>query len=439
MKTRSFSGGVHPPEKKLTAKVPVVKLPAPEEIVVPLSMHIGAPAKPLVSRGDRVLRGQAIAEPGGFVSAYIHSPVSGKVKKIEPRPHPMGRALPSIVIINDGLDECVDFQPVDDWKNAEPDVLIEAIQKAGIVGMGGALFPTHVKLKPPPQFSIDTVIINGVECEPYLTADHRLMLEQPDKVLEGLRIILRILNLKKGYIGIEANKPDAIELLRMKTANADDIEIVDLHVKYPQGGEKTLIYACTGREVPSGGLPMNCGCVVQNVGTMAAICDAITEGKPLMERNVTVTGECIKNPVNLLARIGTPISKLIEAAGGFTETPAKIIGGGPMMGMTQSSLVVPVTKGTSGLVCLPPSLVSTSDPSPCLRCGSCVRHCPFHLLPTDIVRLVKAGRADEAADLGLMDCCECGSCSYICPSHIELLQWMRLGKAEVMANRKKTA
>lgn len=438
MNIRRFRGGVHPPEFKFSAGRPVEILPPPGELALPLSMHLGAPAKPLVQGGERVLRGQVLAEPAGFVSAFVHSPVSGTVRKIEPRDHPLGRPLPSIVIDNDGQDETVAYQPLAAWQTAEPAQLLELIQRAGVVGMGGATFPTHVKLKPPAQFKIDTVIANGVECEPYLTADHRLMLEQPDRIIAGLRIVLRILGVQKGFIGIERNKPDAIALLREKTAGADDIEVVDLHVRYPQGAEKQLIYACTGRQVPTGGLPMNVGAVVQNVGTLAAIHDAVVLGQPVFERIVTVTGQAIKEPKNLLVRFGTPIRLLIEAAGGATEPLAKVISGGPMMGLAQYGLNTPIIKGSSGVLCLPAALIPAAEPLPCIRCGACVRACPAGLLPTELVQRVKTDCYAEAEKLGVMDCIECGSCAFGCPSGIPMVQWLRLGKAEVMARRKKS-
>ncbi len=439
MRVWPLRGGVHPPEKKFSADSVIEVLPVPDEIVVPLSMHLGAPAKPVVQGGDEVRLGQIIAEPAGFISAYIHSPVSGTVRKIEPRDHPLGRALPCIIIDNDGRDEAVDFTPIADWRNVAPDTLLDIVFKAGVVGMGGATFPTHVKLNPPAKFKIDTVIANGVECEPYLTADHRLMLEQPDNLLEGLRIALHILGVAKGYIGIEKNKPDAIALLREKTRDAGDIEVVPLRVRYPQGAEKQLIYACTKRQVPSGGLPMNVGCVVQNVGTLATIRDAIILGRPVIERIVTVTGEAIAQPKNFLVRLGTPIRDLIEAAGGTKEPPAKIISGGPMMGLAQHTRTVPIIKGSSGVLCLPESLVEIIDPGPCLRCGHCVSVCPVGLPATDLARLVEGEKIEAAETLGLMDCIECGSCAFACPSHISLVQWIRIGKAEAMARKKKTS
>jgi len=434
---RMFRGGVHPPEKKLSADVPVKPLPVPEQVIVPLSMHIGAPAKPVVQGGDEVKLGQLIAESSGFVSANIHSPVSGVVRTIEPRDHPLGRKLPCFVIDNDGKDDAVEFTPLGDWPTAEPKALIEAIHAAGIVGMGGATFPTHVKLSPPPQFPIDTVIANGVECEPYLTSDHRLMLEHPDRVLEGLRIVMRVLGLDKGFIGIEQNKPDAIALMREKVADHPGVEVLALPVRYPQGAEKQLIYAATKREIPSGGLPMNVGCLVQNVGTLAAIRDAVVEGKPLVERIVTVTGEAVAQPVNLLVRLGTPIRLLIEAAGGATVPTAKVISGGPMMGLAQYTDQTPVIKGSSGLLVLGPEQAPVIEAGPCIRCGACVRGCPMGLQPTELARLVQNDDFAAAEAWGVLDCIECGSCAFGCPAHIKLVHWIRFGKAEVMARRKK--
>ena len=436
MSKRMFRGGAHPPEQKFSAQKPVEVLPPSDEVILPLSMHIGAPAKPLVQGGDEVLMGQPVAEPGGFVSAFVHSPVSGTVRTIEPRDHPLGRKLPCIVIDNDGKDRQVEFQPHGDWQTADAKDLIEITRSAGIVGMGGATFPTHVKLSPPPKLKIDTVIANGVECEPYLTADHRLMLEQPDKVLTGLSVVMRVFGLKEGFLGIERNKPDVIELMLKKASDYPGVRVVDLPVRYPQGAEKQLIYAVRRREVPSGGLPMAVGCLVQNVGTLAAISDAVTIGKPLFERIVTVTGEAVREPKNLLARVGTPLRELVNEAGGYTEDAAKLISGGPMMGLAQYTLETPVIKGTSGVLCLPPANVQLIEPGPCLRCGACVRGCPMGLMPAELARLVQNGKFDEAERVNVLDCIECGTCSYNCPSHIKLVHWLRFGKAQAMAKRK---
>ena len=434
---RKFRGGVHPHDSKFAAGSAIETLPAPKEIILPLSMHIGAPARPVVQGGDEVKVGQLVAEAGGFVSANIHSPVSGVVRTIEPRDHPLGRKLPCLVIDNDEQDTAVEFEAVADWHTLDNKALIDRIHRGGIVGMGGATFPTHVKLSPPPKMKIDAVIANGVECEPYLTSDHRMMLEHPDAILEGLQIVMRIFGLDHGTVGIEQNKPDAIERMRKAANGYAGIHVLSLPVRYPQGAEKQLIYAATKREVPSGGLPMNVGCLVQNVSTLAALRDAVVEGKPLIERIVTVTGEAIRHPRNLRVRFGTPIRQLIEAAGGYKTPAAKIINGGPMMGLAQYSIDTPVIKGTSGILALPPELAPVVAEGPCLRCGNCVRACPMGLMPAELAKAVQREDFAEADALGVLDCIECGSCAFGCPAQIKLVQWLRFGKAEAMARRKK--
>lgn len=438
MSRRMFRGGVHPPERKLSADMAIEVLPAPDEIVLPLSMHIGAPAKPVVQGGDEVKLGQLVAEAGGFVSAPIHSPVSGKVRRIEDRDHPLGRKLPCIIIDNDHRDDAVEFTPPADWRALDPQAIIDAVHDAGIVGMGGATFPTHVKLSPPPKMVIDTVIANGVECEPYLTSDHRMMLERPEKILTGLQIVMHVFGIEKGFIGIEINKPDAIELIKKKAVDYPGVKVLALPVRYPQGAEKQLIYAATRREIPSGALPMAVNCLVQNVSTLAAIRDALVEGKPLIERVATVTGEAIKQPKNLQIRFGTPLWSLIDAAGGYREPAAKLINGGPMMGLAQYTPATPAIKGTSGVLALPERLVEIVEAGPCLRCGMCVRGCPMGLLPAELAKAVQNGLLAEAEALGALDCIECGSCGYGCPAHIKLMHWIRLGKAQVMAKRRKS-
>lgn len=441
IKGKGFKGGVHPPDgKELSKAKPVVVLPAPETVIMPLSQHIGSPAEPLVKVGDMVKKGQKIGEAKGFVSVPVHASISGKVTAVANFPHPAGKSLPAIQIESDGLDEwSEDVRENLNYKNLSPEEIKTMIQNAGIVGMGGAAFPTHVKLSPPANKTIDTLIINGAECEPYLTADHRLMLEEPLKVLEGAAIVARALSIKDISIGIEDNKPDAIKIMADAAKSYAGIKVVSLPVMYPQGGEKQLINAVTDREVPSGGLPMDVGVVVQNIATVAAIYDAVRFGRPLIERIVTVTGAGVREPGNFRARIGTSSLKLIEAAGGLKGEIGKVISGGPMMGMTQYTLDVPVVKGMSGLLFFPQSEVKSYTPEACIRCGRCVAVCPMGLLPNMLGVYAELDRFDDAEKTGLMDCMECGSCAYVCPSKRPLVHLIRYAKADVMAKRKKAA
>ncbi len=439
MKLLTFRGGVHPPEeKKLAQHKAIETLPLPERVFVPLSQHTGAPAKPVVKKGDEVKKGQLIAEPAGFISAGIHSPVAGVVKNITDYPHPFGNLQPAIEIEVKGEQELESgLEPIPDFENADPEKLKERVKQAGIVGMGGATFPTYVKLSPPEGKIIDTVILNGAECEPYITADHRLMLEKPEKIIGGLKIIMKILGVKQAFIGIEVNKPDAIVKMENLVQDLSGVNVIVLKVKYPQGAEKQLIKAILGREVPSGGLPMDVGALVQNVATACAIYEAVAEGKPLIERVVTVTGRAINEPKNLLVPIGTPIQNLIDYCGGFSSRPGKVILGGPMMGLAQSSLDVPVIKGTNAVLVMRDDEVDLTSPGPCIRCGRCVRNCPMNLLPGIIGLFVRKDRIEEAEELRVMDCIECGCCAYGCPSHIPLVQLFRYAKSEIIKKRKK--
>jgi electron transport complex protein RnfC len=374
----TFSGGVHPADNKhLSAHKPTVPAAIPKRAVIPLSQHIGAPTKPLVVIGQEVKKGEKIGETTGFVSAPVHASISGKVVALGSFPHSLGMNIPAVVIESDGKDEWIaGLKENADYNLLSPDELKKIVQDAGIVGMGGATFPTHVKLAPPKEKPIDVVILNGAECEPFLTSDHRLMLERPKEIIGGLKMLMRILGVQKGYIGIEDNKPDAIETMTKAAAGSPEVKIWPVKVKYPQGAEKMLIKAIACRTVPAGGLPMDVGVVVQNVGTAEAIYTAVRYGRPLIERYVTVTGRGVKEPKNFLARIGTPFSQLIEEAGGMTEDASKVIAGGPMMGMSQYTLEVPVIKGTSGITVLPKAEVNVKSYGPCIRCGRCIDACP---------------------------------------------------------------
>lgn len=438
----SFKGGVHPPYNKgQTAALKIEILPPPEKVIIPLSMHIGAPAKVIVKRGDKVKIGQPLTEPGGFVSSPTHSSVSGEVSSVGSFPHPLGQHLTAVEITNDNNDDCIEPAPLGkDWREAAPGEIVQKVSESGIVGMGGASFPTHVKLSPPSDKKIDTLIINGAECEPFLTADHRLLLEKTDDILCGTLILRKILGAQKTYIGIEDNKPDAIEMVKSKLSDSkfSDIKLTVLHTKYPQGGEKQLINAITKREVPSGGLPMDVGCLVQNVGTAYAVLDAVCNGMPLYQRVVTVTGPTVKKPANLLIRIGTPVKYVLEHCGVDFAATKKVIMGGPMMGLAQSELGAPVIKSTSGLLALD-EIHDGIRSYNCIHCGHCLKACPIHLSPSVIAKFVDKSIYDEADKWNVLDCMECGSCAFVCPSKINLVHFMKLGKFHVMAARKAAA
>ena len=429
----TFKGGIHPPDKKtLAANSPITEAKSPKIVVIPLSQHAGAPCKPVVTIGQEVKKGEMIGEPGGFVSAPVHSSVSGKVIAISEFPNAMGRMVNSIVIENDLKEEWTALKDAPDYMNHSLEELMEKIKAAGIVGLGGAAFPTAVKLSPPKEKPIDVVIINGAECEPYLTADYRLMIEKPKEIIEGLKILMKVLGVTKGYVGIENNKPDAVAKMSEAAKGEAGVEVMALEVKYPQGAEKMLIKAIAGREVPARGLPMDVGAVVQNVGTALAIYEAARYGKPLIERVVTVTGEGIKEPKNLMARVGTKISELIDECGGFKDDVAKVVAGGPMMGFALSSLDVPVTKGTSGILVLPEEgVVHAEDYGPCIRCGRCIDICAMGLMPSMLSVLSEKGMYEEAKEYNLFDCFECGSCAFVCPSKRPIVQLVRLAKSMV--------
>lgn len=427
-------GGVHPEANKLSAQNPIQTANLPKVAIVPLGQHIGAPATAAVAKGDVVKVGQLIGTATGFVSANIHSPVSGTVLKVEDAIDVAGFKKPAIHITVEGDEwlETIDRSStlVTEIKD-DAATIISKIKDAGIVGMGGATFPAHVKLAIPEGKKAEFLIINGVECEPYLTADHRLMLEKTDELLVGVRILMKAINVNKAFIGVENNKPDAIEKLQKATANSPEIEIVPLKLKYPQGGEKQLINAVTGREVPSGRLPIDVNAVVQNVGTAFAVYEAVQKNKPLIERVVTVTGKTVANPTNFLARIGTPISELIAAAGGNLDLTGKVISGGPMMGKAMSNLDSTITKGTSGLLLMAKEESMRPEASACVRCGKCIEACPMGLEPYLLSLYSQKQMWDEEEQNHVMDCIECGSCLFTCPANRPLLDYIRLGKNTV--------
>ena len=438
MKRKTFKGGAHPYDgKKMSRDCPIEILNPGDTLVYPLSQHIGAMAKPLVKAGDRVLVGQKIAEKGGFISANIHSSVSGTVKAIEKRLVATGGMVDSIIVENDGMYE--EAAPIFSGNPDElsKDEIIKIIEEAGIVGMGGAGFPTNVKLSPKNADIIDSIIVNGAECEPYLTSDYRRMVEQTDKLVKGLKIVLKIFPDAKGYFGIEYNKPEAIEALLKATENEDRIEVVPLKTKYPQGGERSMIYAVTGRKINSKMLPADVGCIVHNVDTIYAIYNAVYNGKPLIERIVTITGDAVSTPKNFQVRIGTSFRELIDAAGGFTTEPEKIISGGPMMGFSFFNIDVPVVKGSSSLLAFIKDDVSHEEPSACIRCGRCAAACPEHLLPMKLAALAGQNEPEEFKKLGGMECVECGCCSYVCPAKRQVTQSVRSMKKLIIASARK--
>ena len=438
MKTFNI-GGVHPAENKLSAGSPIREAALPKQAVFSMFQHIGAPAKPVVQKGDVVKVGTLLAEAGGFVSAPVYSSVSGKVNKIDAVLDASGTRRMAVIIDVEGdeweesIDRSKDLVRLSDRPDLDSKTIVEKIKNAGIVGLGGATFPCHVKLTPPPGNKAECVIINAVECEPYLTADHRLMLEHADEILVGVDLIMKAVNVTKGYIGIENNKPDAIKLMTEKASLYPNIEVVPLKVKYPQGGEKQLIDAVIGRQVPAPpAIPISVGAVVQNVGTAFAIYEAVMKNKPLIDRIITVTGKSVKNPSNLLARLGTPFQQLIDECGGLPEDTGKIIGGGPMMGKALLSLDVPMTKGSSGLLIMNKKEARRSEPQPCIRCAKCVSACPMGLEPFLLSKAAALEEWEMAEKNDVVSCIECGSCQFTCPSKRPLLDMIRVGKTTVM-------
>jgi Na+-translocating ferredoxin:NAD+ oxidoreductase subunit C len=427
-------GGVHPPENKLAASRPIERLPLPEQVSIPLSQHLGVPAVPIVQKGDSVKAGQLIARGEAFISANIHSSVSGKVFRVDEVMDTSGYKRKAIVIHVEG-DEWADGIDTSDTLIKEctltPAEIIEKVKQNGVVGLGGATFPSHVKLMVPRGKKAEYLIINGVECEPFLTADHRLMLEKGKEMLVGISIQMKALDVKKAIIGIENNKPDAIEHVSRLAADYEGISVVPLEVKYPQGAEKQLIKALVNREVPSGRLPIEVGCVVHNVGTAFAVYEAVQKNKPIVERVVTIAGESLAKPSNFLVRIGTPVASLLESAGGLPDDTGKIINGGPMMGKALNDLNVPVTKGTSGILLFPKKISSRKPILNCIRCARCLTACPMGLEPYLLAILADKQRDEECEAERIMDCMECGSCLYICPAGRPLLDYIRVGKARV--------
>lgn len=458
-------GGVHPPDgKKATSSLPVQDAKLPDRVVIPLAQHIGAPAQAIVKVGDLVKKGQKIGEAQGPVSVPVHASISGKVVAVGNFASPMGTEAQSVVIESDGKDEWLEgLDGREDFMSMSPDDLRAVIKEAGIVGMGGATFPTHVKLNPPKEKKIKYAILNGAECEPFLTSDARLMEENPGEIVEGLKIIMNILKVTEGSVGIESNKPAAIEKMTWEAGKVAceliiepyferdgtqfdvpkgckmSVKVVPLEVKYPQGSEKQLIKAVTGLEVPPGNLPMDVGAVVQNVATAAAIYNAVRFGRPLIERIVTVTGPGIKEPKNLRVRIGTLFSDVVEQCGGLSDEAAKVLMGGPMMGIAQADLMVPVIKGTSGIVALTGKEAKIVDIGPCIRCGRCIDVCPMGLNPSVLGRLIEKGQFEEAKEYGVLDCFECGSCSFVCPSQRPMVQFAKWAKRELAKKKAKAS
>lgn len=433
----TFKGGVHPYDgKELSKNYPIEKYLPKGEMVYPLSQHIGAPAVPVVAKGDRVLAGQKIADAGGFVSAPVHSSVSGTVKGMEQRLTATGSMVNSIIIENDQQYEETEFTPAR-LEELSKEEILKRIQDGGVVGMGGAGFPTHVKLSPKDPDKIEFVLVNGAECEPYLTSDYRRMLEEPEKIVEGLRVMLTLFDNAKGYICIEDNKPDCIEKMKALVADIPRIEVKELMTKYPQGGERTLIYATTGREINSSMLPADVGCVVDNVDTVVAIYKAVLLGRPVMSRIVTVTGDAINQPKNFTVLTGTNMEELIQAAGGLKDHAAKVISGGPMMGFAMYDLHVPCIKTSSAFLCLEKDPVSEAQQTACINCGRCVSVCPGHVLPARLATFAEHGDMAAFEKYDGMECCECGCCSYVCPAKRPLTQSIKSMRKMVLANRKK--
>lgn len=434
----TFKGGVHPYDgKELSKYTPIQSVTPGKELVYPISQHIGAPATPIVAVGDHVLRGQKIAEAGGFVSAPIYASVSGTVKAIEPRRVAVGDMVTSIIVENDEMMEEVTYEPVDDVKTLSNEEIVNRIKEAGVVGMGGAGFPTHVKLSPKEPEKIEYIIANCAECEPYLTSDYRRMMETPEDMVEGMKIVLQLFEKAQGIFGIEDNKPDAIARLTDLTKDEPRITVIPLQTKYPQGGERQLIYATTKREINSGMLPADAGCIVDNAETLIAIYHAVKEGKPVMERIFTVTGDAVVKPGNFRYCIGMSYAELLEKAGGCKVQPEKIISGGPMMGFAMFDLEIPTTKTSSSLLCFEKDEVAANEMTACINCGRCVSACPEQIIPSRLAKMSEFGDTDSFEKWHGMECIECGSCSYICPAKRPLAQYIKTMKKQILAARRK--
>jgi electron transport complex protein RnfC len=433
----TFKGGVHPNDGKSLSKDQAIQnAVAGDKLYFSVSQHIGAPAKPIVEKGDRVLRGQMIAEAGGFVSAPVFSSVSGTVTGIEKMRMPAGNLMDCIVVENDRKNEEIEYEEAD-WHSLSKEEILDRIKKAGVVGMGGAGFPTHVKLSPKDPDAIDFIQVNGAECEPYLTSDYRMMMEHPDRVAEGLRIMLSLFPHAKGQICIENNKMDCVEKMQKETAGDANIEVHVMKTKYPQGAERMLIYANTGRSINSSMLPADAGCIVDNIATVAAVYDAVALGKPLMERIVTVTGDAANHPGNYLAPTGMLFSELIEQAGGLKEGYEKLISGGPMMGFSVFTTQIPLTKTSGGILAMMKDEVAAAEPSACINCGRCVSACPEHLIPTRLSVYADHNDKQRFMEHDGMECCECGSCTFVCPAKRQLAQSIKSMRKICLADRKK--
>jgi len=430
---KSFRGGVHPPgNKSYSENAPIVNGPLPSKVVIPVSQHIGAPGTPIVQVGDMVKKGQLIARSDAAMTSFVHASISGKVVEIGEYPSSYRDKSIAIVIESDGLDEWAPGLPMNrDWEKLDIEELHSIIKQAGLVGMGGANFPSATKLTYGPDKKIDTVLLNGSECEPYLTCDYRLMVERANQIAAGFQIALKSLNVKRGIVGIEDNKPQAIEIMT-KAFEGTGVEVVPLETKYPQGAERMFIKALTGREIPAGGRHFNIGIVGLNVGTVNSLYEAVVHGIPVIEKVVTITGDAITEPKNVMTRIGTSFKDLVDFCGGYSKTPEKIINGGPMMGYAQSSLDIPVVKGVAGITVLSKDALSYGEELPCIRCGRCVEACPIGLIPSMLSILGERHKFKEAKDeFGLLNCIECGSCAYICPSKRNIVQYIRHAKSQV--------
>lgn len=435
----TFKGGIHPYEgKELSESRPIQVLLPKGELVYPMSQHIGAPAKPLVAKGDRVLAGQKIGEAGGFISANVICSVSGTVKAVEPRRTANGAVVPSVIVENDGTYETIEGLGNDrDPKTLSKEEIRSIVKEAGIVGLGGAGFPTHVKLTPKDENAIDYVIVNGAECEPYLTSDYRLMIEEPEKLIGGLKVILQLFDHAKGVIAVENNKPEAIKKLEELVKDEPRITVCPLLTKYPQGGERSIIYAVTGRKVNSSMLPADAGCIVDNVDTVISVYMAVCKTTPLMRKIITITGDAVHTPCNFNVKLGTNYQELIEAAGGFKEEPEKIISGGPMMGQALFTVDIPVSKTSSALTCFTKDQVSALEPTACIRCGRCVSVCPSRIVPVMMMQAALRNDYERFEKVNGMECMECGSCTYICPARRPLTQAFKEMRKTVAANRRK--